>query len=63
MQRVTKILGIFVRLQERDNKPEYIRHLPHMLAYLHRNLNYPEMANYRDWLAKNCPSIFEIASE
>lgn len=37
-QRNTKILGIFVRLNQRDGKPAYLRHLPRIRAYLRRAL-------------------------
>src|SRR5882762_8272845 len=32
-QRATKILGIFARLDRRDGKPQYLRHLPRLHAY------------------------------
>jgi len=47
--RATKILGIFVRLDERDGKPAYLRHLPRMQSYLMRNLDHPILARYRAW--------------
>ena len=50
-QRATKILGIFVRLDERDGKPEYLAHLPRVRDYLRRNLAHPVLAGYRDWCA------------
>jgi tRNA threonylcarbamoyl adenosine modification protein YjeE len=43
-QRASKILGIFVRLKQRDGKPGYIRHLPRLLAYLGRALAHPDLA-------------------
>jgi tRNA threonylcarbamoyl adenosine modification protein YjeE len=43
-QRNTKILGIFVRLKQRDGKPGYIRHLPRIRAYLRRALAHPALA-------------------
>jgi len=48
-QRATKILGIFVRLDERDSKPDYLRHLPRIQSYLARNLVHPVLAEYRTW--------------
>lgn len=50
-QRATKILGIFVRLDVRDGKPGYLRHLPRMRGYLLRNLGHPALARYRKWCA------------
>lgn len=42
-QRVSKILGIFVRLDKRDGKPGYLKYLPHMRDYLKRNLQHPSL--------------------
>ncbi len=43
-QRNTKILGIFVRLNERDGKPAYLAHLPRIRQYLRRALRHPALA-------------------
>lgn len=42
-QRATKILGIFVRLHERDGKAQYRRHIPRLQRYLMRTLEHPEL--------------------
>jgi N-acetylmuramate 1-kinase len=52
VHRVTKILGIFVRLDERDNKPAYLGLLPGLRAYLARTLASPHLRDYRDWCAR-----------
>lgn len=44
-QRITKILGIFVRLKLRDGKPGYMGHLPRLRAYLLRALAHPSLAS------------------
>ncbi len=49
-QRATKILGIFVRLNNRDGKPEYLQHIPRVKDYLQRSLLHPAMKRYREWL-------------
>jgi N-acetylmuramate 1-kinase len=51
-QRATKILGIFVRLDERDGKPAYLAHLPRMQEYLRRSLAHPALAKLRGWYAR-----------
>lgn len=56
-QRVTKILGIFVRLDRRDHKPDYLRHLPHMRGYLARNLAYPALAPLKKWFRDFMPDL------
>ena len=33
-QRASKILGIFARLDMRDGKPQYLRHMPRVWGYL-----------------------------
>ncbi len=49
-QRATKILGIFVRLDVRDAKPEYLAHLPRIRDYLKRCLKHPALMEYKTWL-------------
>jgi len=51
-QRATKILGIFIRLDERDNKPDYLKHLPRMQDYIRRSLGHPILASYRQWFER-----------
>jgi tRNA threonylcarbamoyl adenosine modification protein YjeE len=51
-QRISKILGIFVRLAERDGKPAYLSHLPRMLGYLDRVLDRPFLSDLKDWYAR-----------
>lgn len=48
-QRASKILGIFVRLDRRDGKPAYLRHLPRMERYLATSLGHPALAPLRAW--------------
>ncbi len=56
-QRATKILGIFARLNERDKKPAYLRHIPRIEAYLRRCLSDPILQPVRDWYAHYLPNI------
>ena len=53
VQRNSKILGIFVRLLERDGKPQYLRHIPRIKRYLVRSLGHPSLSAlkslYEDW--------------
>ncbi|AZN70289.1 tRNA (adenosine(37)-N6)-threonylcarbamoyltransferase complex ATPase subunit type 1 TsaE [Georhizobium profundi] len=48
-QRGSKILGIFVRLKQRDGKPGYLRHLPRMRSYVAEALRHPDLAELRSW--------------
>jgi aminoglycoside/choline kinase family phosphotransferase len=52
-QRNSKILGIFVRLNERDGKPAYLQHLPRIRNYLERALAHPALADLRDFYMRN----------
>ncbi|WP_019219231.1 tRNA (adenosine(37)-N6)-threonylcarbamoyltransferase complex ATPase subunit type 1 TsaE [Bartonella florencae] len=40
-QRASKVLGIFLRLHQRDGKSSYLQYLPHVQDYLARNLSHP----------------------
>lgn len=51
-QRAAKILGIFVRLKQRDGKPGYLRHLPRIEAYIATSLQHPALQPLRNWFAK-----------
>jgi len=48
-QRASKILGIFARLDRRDGKPQYLRHLPRVWDYLQRALTHPGLAPLGAW--------------
>ena len=54
-QRATKILGIFARLDKRDGKPEYLRHLPRIERYLARNLAHPLLRPLALWYQNHLP--------
>ena len=47
-QRATKILGLFVRLWQRDGKPAYLPHLPRIETYLRAALRHPVLQPLRD---------------
>lgn len=47
-QRNSKILGIFVRLNERDGKPQYLKHLPRIRDYLERATRHPVLSELRE---------------
>jgi aminoglycoside/choline kinase family phosphotransferase len=55
-QRNTKILGIFARLDKRDGKPQYLRHLPRIHAYVRRALTHPALAALRAWYEAHVPA-------
>jgi N-acetylmuramate 1-kinase len=62
-QRATKILGIFARLDRRDGKPQYLRHIPRIWGYLQRSLAHPALAPLKAWYDANVPEIgYDAAS-
>ncbi|WP_420407691.1 tRNA (adenosine(37)-N6)-threonylcarbamoyltransferase complex ATPase subunit type 1 TsaE [Hoeflea sp.] len=52
VQRASKILGIFVRLDQRDGKPAYLRHLPRIEDYVARSLRHPALEPLRSWFTR-----------
>jgi aminoglycoside/choline kinase family phosphotransferase len=56
-QRASKILGIFARLDQRDAKPQYLRHIPRVWGYLQRSLAHPALAPLVEWYGGNVPLI------
>jgi hypothetical protein len=56
-QRATKILGIFARLDQRDRKPQYLKHIPRIERYLAKNLAHPALSEVREWFQAHLPHI------
>ncbi|MBD8556786.1 tRNA (adenosine(37)-N6)-threonylcarbamoyltransferase complex ATPase subunit type 1 TsaE [Rhizobium sp. CFBP 8762] len=48
-QRNCKLVGLWVRLMQRDGKPDYIRHMPRTLAYLRAALSHDALTPLRNW--------------
>jgi tRNA threonylcarbamoyl adenosine modification protein YjeE len=59
-QRASKILGIFARLDLRDGKPQYLRHMPRVWAYLQRSLAHPALAPLSEWYREHVPALKTI---
>lgn len=55
-QRATKILGIFARLDRRDGKPHYLRHIPRIWTYLQRSLAFTALADLKAWYDEHVPA-------
>jgi tRNA threonylcarbamoyl adenosine modification protein YjeE len=55
-QRASKVLGIFARLDKRDGKPQYLRHMPRVWRYLQRALAHPSLAPLRSWYNAKVPA-------
>jgi N-acetylmuramate 1-kinase len=59
-QRASKILGIFARLDMRDGKPQYLRHMPRVWGYLQRSLGHPALESLNAWYIAHVPSLNTI---
>ena len=56
-QRASKVLGIFARLDMRDGKPQYLRHMPRIWRYLQRSLAHPALESLSAWYMAHVPSL------
>ena len=56
VQRNLKILGIFSRLNLRDNKSKYMQYNDNEWKYIESNLNNPTMSDLKVWLKKILPN-------
>lgn len=54
-QRNAKIVGLFVRLWQRDGKPAYLAHLPRVWRLLEADLAEPALAPLARWLDRHLP--------
>ncbi|MDC9700668.1 MAG: tRNA (adenosine(37)-N6)-threonylcarbamoyltransferase complex ATPase subunit type 1 TsaE [Alphaproteobacteria bacterium] len=61
-QRNCKLLGLFVRLSERDGRKAYLRHLPRVGAYLGRNFACEALFPLRSWFETHLPMVFDPVS-
>jgi N-acetylmuramate 1-kinase len=59
-QRASKILGIFARLDMRDGKPQYLRHLPRVWGYLQRSLGHPALESLSAWYLAHVPALNSV---
>ncbi|MFC3228049.1 aminoglycoside phosphotransferase family protein [Marinibaculum pumilum] len=54
-QRNIRILGVFVRLWQRDGKARYLDYLPRTWAMLDRSLRQPALTPVAEWFAAHLP--------
>ena len=55
-QRNAKIVGIFVRLWQRDGKPRYLDLIPRVWALMERDLSHEALAPVAAWFDANIPA-------
>ncbi len=54
-QRSAKIIGIFTRLDRRDNKSVYLKHIPRVFDCLAGSLTHPALRKLQTWFAAEIP--------
>jgi N-acetylmuramate 1-kinase len=62
-QRVTKVLGIFTRLDKRDHKPHYLRYIPHLERYLAKGLAHPALGEIKAWFQEHLPRLLAAGAK
>ena len=62
-QRNLKIVGIFVRLWQRDGKPRYLSYIPRVWKALERDLSTPYLKSVSDWFDANIPGELRDPSQ
>lgn len=62
-QRSAKILGIFTRLDRRDGKPVYLKHIPRVWRWLEGDLRHPALAGLSGWFDRAIPAEFRVTPE
>ena len=62
-QRSAKIVGIFTRLDRRDGKPVYLKHIPRVWRWLEGDLRHPALADLRAWFDRALPHGTRTAPE
>lgn len=60
-QRNAKILGIFVRLSERDGKPKYLDLLPRVARHFVKDISHPALTPVREVVREFAPAIYAEA--
>lgn len=63
VQRSVKILGIFTRLDRRDGKPTYLRHIPRVWRWIEGGLRHPDLSDIRAWFDRSLPPDTRITPE
>jgi aminoglycoside/choline kinase family phosphotransferase len=62
-QRNAKIIGIFTRLARRDDKPQYLGHIPRVWRLLEGDLQEPALRGIAGWLDRHLPPAVRRAPD
>ena len=55
-QRHAKVIGIFTRLDQRDGKPHYLKHIDRLWRLFEHSLNHPTLAPMKAWVDQYIPA-------
>jgi len=55
-QRHAKVIGIFTRLDKRDGKPVYLKHIARVWRLLEKNLEHPALGALKSWFDRHIPA-------
>jgi aminoglycoside/choline kinase family phosphotransferase len=61
-QRHTRVIGTFARLKLRDNKPNYLVHMPRLWRYMDACLAHPALKDLKAWCDLHIPKELRIVS-
>ncbi|MCW8915120.1 MAG: phosphotransferase [Magnetovibrio sp.] len=62
-QRHAKVIGIFTRLDRRDGKPIYLKHIERVWRLFERSLDHPALSEMKAWVDNHIPSDKRKAAE
>lgn len=62
-QRHAKVIGIFTRLDRRDGKPVYLKHIPRVWRLLEQSLQHPVLSDIRAWVDEHIPTALRRAPD
>jgi len=62
-QRHAKVIGIFTRLDRRDGKPIYLKHIDRVWRLLENALTHPALCEIKDWVDTHIPPHARSAPE
>ena len=60
-QRHAKVIGIFTRLDRRDAKPGYLKHIDRLWRLLESNLDHPTLTTVKAWFDTHIPAAKRCA--
>jgi len=55
-QRHAKVIGIFTRLDRRDGKPHYLKHIARLWRLLEHALTHPALSDMKAWMDAHIPA-------